>query len=90
MLGGKSGVIDHLTIGERARLGASSTVTKSVPPGESYWGFPARPLQQAKRQLTVVTKLPELMRTVTKMLVRLGRVEEKLAEVEEKLPRGGS
>jgi UDP-3-O-[3-hydroxymyristoyl] glucosamine N-acyltransferase len=90
MLGGKSGVIDHLTIGERARLGASSTVTKNVPPGESYWGFPARPLQQAKRQLTGITKLPDLMRTVAKMLVRLGRIEEKLEEFEQKLPRSGS
>lgn len=41
-LGGNATILGGLTIGERAMIGAGSVVTKDVPPGETWYGNPAR------------------------------------------------
>jgi UDP-3-O-[3-hydroxymyristoyl] glucosamine N-acyltransferase len=48
--GGKAGVADHLTVGAGARIGASASVFKDVPAGETWTGFPARPLKRWLRE----------------------------------------
>ena len=48
--GGKAGVADHLTIGSGAQIGASASVFKDVPAGETWTGFPARPLKRWLRE----------------------------------------
>jgi UDP-3-O-[3-hydroxymyristoyl] glucosamine N-acyltransferase len=48
--GGKAGVADHLEIGAGAQIGASASVFKDVPPGETWTGFPARPLKRWLRE----------------------------------------
>ncbi|PXA85630.1 UDP-3-O-(3-hydroxymyristoyl)glucosamine N-acyltransferase, partial [Caulobacter sp. D5] len=48
--GGKAGVADHLTIGAGASIGASASVFKSVPAGETWTGFPARPIKRWLRE----------------------------------------
>ncbi|CAN5389172.1 UDP-3-O-(3-hydroxymyristoyl)glucosamine N-acyltransferase [soil metagenome] len=48
--GGKAGVADHLTIGAGAQIGASASVFKDVPAGETWTGFPARPLKRWLRE----------------------------------------
>ncbi len=54
VLAGQVGVADHVTIGARARVGAKSAVTKDVPPGETWLGFPARPIREYLRRLALV------------------------------------
>jgi UDP-3-O-[3-hydroxymyristoyl] glucosamine N-acyltransferase len=48
--GGKAGVADHLTVGPGAQIGASASVFKDVPAGETWTGFPARPLKRWLRE----------------------------------------
>lgn len=48
--GGKAGVADHLTIGPGASIGASASVFKDVPAGETWTGFPARPIKRWLRE----------------------------------------
>jgi len=48
--GGKAGVADHLTVGAGAQIGASASVFKDVPAGETWTGFPARPLKRWLRE----------------------------------------
>lgn len=48
--GGKAGVADHLTIGSGANIGASASVFKDVPAGETWTGFPARPIKRWLRE----------------------------------------
>ena len=50
--GGRAGVADHVTIGDRARIGAAAGVMKDVPAGETWGGFPARPVRQWIREVT--------------------------------------
>jgi UDP-3-O-[3-hydroxymyristoyl] glucosamine N-acyltransferase len=48
--GGRAGVADHVTIGDGARIGAAAGVMKDVPAGETWGGFPARPIRQWMRE----------------------------------------
>jgi UDP-3-O-[3-hydroxymyristoyl] glucosamine N-acyltransferase len=50
-LGGRVGIADHITIGAGARLGASAGVMKDVPAGETWGGFPAKPIRQWMREV---------------------------------------
>lgn len=62
VLGGQVGIADHLCVGEEARIGAGSGVIKDVPPGQTVWWFPARPIQRIKRELAALSFLPELVK----------------------------
>lgn len=48
--GGRVGVADHLTIGAGARLAADAAVMRDVPPGETWAGSPAQPIQRFMRE----------------------------------------
>lgn len=54
--GGRAGVADHITIGDGARIGAAAGVMKDVPAGETWGGFPARPLRQWMRETAWVAR----------------------------------
>jgi len=47
-LGMNAVVLPKVTIGEGARIGAGAVVTKDVPPGETWVGVPARPIDQVR------------------------------------------
>ncbi|MBI4342653.1 MAG: UDP-3-O-(3-hydroxymyristoyl)glucosamine N-acyltransferase [Candidatus Omnitrophica bacterium] len=78
MMGGKAGLVDHLTVGPQAQIGAGSVVTKSIGPRQNVWGFPARPVQETKRQMASAARLPGLFKTVADLLKRLAAVEQRL------------
>jgi UDP-3-O-[3-hydroxymyristoyl] glucosamine N-acyltransferase len=54
--GGRAGVADHVTIGAGARIGAAAGVLKDIPAGETWGGFPARPIRQWMRENTWLTQ----------------------------------
>lgn len=56
MFGGKAGVGDHLTIGEGARVAAGAGVLQDIPPGETWSGYPAKPLRQFLREAIWLAK----------------------------------
>lgn len=55
-LGGRVGIADHINIGAGARLGAAAGVMKDVPPGETWGGFPARPMRVWLRETAWLTQ----------------------------------
>ena len=57
VMAGQSGAIGHLTIGKGARIAAKSGVTKDVPAGEEWIGFPAEPKRNYFRQQVKLKKL---------------------------------
>ena len=55
-LGGDVGVADHLTIGAGARIAARGGLMQDVPPGETWGGFPAKPIRQWLREVTWIAR----------------------------------
>jgi UDP-3-O-[3-hydroxymyristoyl] glucosamine N-acyltransferase len=54
--GGRAGVADHLSIGAGARITAAAGVIKDVPAGETWGGYPARPIRQWMRETAWLAK----------------------------------
>jgi len=74
ILGGGTGIADNLSIGAGARVGARSGVMDDIPAGETWAGYPARPIGDTMRIVAATSKLPELLRQV-KRLARESREE---------------
>lgn len=56
MFGGKAGVADHLQVGTGAVVGAAASVFKDIPAGETWTGFPARPIKRWMRETAWVSR----------------------------------
>lgn len=56
MFGGRAGVGDHITIGAGARIAAGGGVLQNVPAGETWSGYPAKPLRQFLREAVWLSK----------------------------------
>lgn len=74
-MGGQVGVAGHLEIGDRVMFLAKSGVTKSIPDAGAYTGYPARPLMEGRKMLSLPAKIPDL-------LERVRVLEKKLASLE--------
>ena len=55
-LGGAVGIADHITIGDGARIGARAGLMSNVPAGQTWGGFPARPIRQRLREVAWATR----------------------------------
>ena len=56
MFGGKAGVGDHLKIGTGGRVAAGAGVLADIPAGETWSGYPAKPIRQFLRETVWVAK----------------------------------
>lgn len=77
-LAGQVGVAGHLTIGEDARVGAQSGISGDVPPRADVLGSPAMPIDQAKRSLMALQKLPDWIRRVKDLEREVNELRETL------------
>jgi len=66
VLGPRTGVIPHVTIGKGAMLASRSTVYEDVPAGAVWCGFPAKPKQQWMREVVALQNLATRGRTKSK------------------------
>ena len=57
ILGPRTGIIPHITVGKGATLSSRSTVYEDVPAGEIWGGFPAKPKLQWMREVVALQKL---------------------------------
>ncbi len=82
-LAGQVGIAGHLTVGDNASIGAQAGISGDVEPNAKLLGSPAIPLDQAKRSMLAVTKLPEWVK-------RVKELERELAELRKKVEQNGS
>jgi UDP-3-O-[3-hydroxymyristoyl] glucosamine N-acyltransferase len=76
VLGGQVGLAGHLKIGNQVTVAAQSGVMHDIPDGEKWFGTPAQPDKQTKRQILALQKLPELRRRVAELEKKLGQKPE--------------
>jgi len=76
ILGGQAGVAGHLKIGNKVSVAAQSGVMHSIKDGEKWFGSPAQPDRQTKRQLIAIQQLPDLLKRVAELERKLGAQSE--------------
>ena len=67
VLAGQAGIGGHLKLGNHVTVAAQSGVMHNIPDGEKWFGYPAQPDRQTKRQLIAIQHLPELRRRVAEL-----------------------
>lgn len=75
VMAGQVGVADHVTIHDRAVIGAGSGVPNDIPAGERYLGYPCWPEHEAKRILMSLSSLPGVCKDVRQIKKQLGMEE---------------
>ena len=61
IIGGQSGISDHLTIGRGARLLVQSGYIGNVPAGATMFGYPARPHREFLRAQAALYRLSRIV-----------------------------
>lgn len=56
-LAGRAGIADHVDIGDGARVGAASGVMNDIPAGETWAGYPAKPIRQWLRETVILARM---------------------------------
>jgi UDP-3-O-[3-hydroxymyristoyl] glucosamine N-acyltransferase len=70
-MAGQVGVIGHLTIDDNTIIAAQSGISKDLP-GGAWFGSPAVPLAEAKRQIALIHRLDNLVGRIRAIEKKLG------------------
>lgn len=89
-LAGQVGLAGHLKVGSRVTVAAQSGVMHDIPDGQKWFGSPAQPDRQMKRQLLASQQLPELLRRVHELEKRLEILDPPPAPAPAAPPTGDS
>jgi UDP-3-O-[3-hydroxymyristoyl] glucosamine N-acyltransferase len=78
-MGGKVGVGDHVEIGDWTMVGAGAGLPtgKKVPGGIVVFGEPARPYEQARKQIAAQLRSAEMYDEIKKLRKRVEELEKK-------------
>ena len=71
-LAGQVGIAGHLKIGHKVVVVAQSGVMHDIPKGEKWFGSPAQPDRQWKRQILALQQLPDLLKRVAQLEKQAG------------------
>jgi UDP-3-O-[3-hydroxymyristoyl] glucosamine N-acyltransferase len=77
-LAGQVGVTGHIELGDGVQVGAQSGVHRSVPPGQTVSGYPARPQREWLQIMGHLPRLPDIYQ-------RLKHLEQNLNELTARL-----
>lgn len=72
---GQAGLVGHITIGKNSIVAAKSGVSNSIPPDSVYWGFPAKPIDEAKKVNAAVQRLPHYVKIILDLKKRVDELE---------------
>ncbi len=81
-MGGKVGLGDHVEVGDWTMLGAGTGVPtgKKIPGKQIYFGQPARPYAEARRQIGAQLRAAEMMDDIRALRKRLEELEKKIGK----------
>ena len=70
-MAGQVGIVGHVEIADGSMIAAQSGVSKSIP-GGTWFGYPAMPMPEARRQIAWVRRLGKLFERVKEIEKKLG------------------
>jgi len=79
-LAGQAGLVGHIVIGDGAIVTAQSGVSKSIPAGAMFSGYPARPFNETQKSHAYVHNLPKLFDLVKELKAKIEGLENKLKD----------
>lgn len=68
ILAGQAGVAGHITIGAGARLAARGGAISSIPAGETWAGFPARPHRDFMRAQAALYRMAGMLKRIERLV----------------------
>ncbi|MEJ2202485.1 MAG: UDP-3-O-(3-hydroxymyristoyl)glucosamine N-acyltransferase [Gemmatimonadota bacterium] len=77
-LGGQAGLINHLDIGDGARVAVAAKVMRDVAAGETISGHPARPHREDLRKQANLSRLPKLLERVKALEAEVDSLRSRL------------
>lgn len=80
--GGQVGVADHVHLGHGAVFGAKCGVHRDMPGGQTYLGAPASPIDETRRQLMAIRKLPDMRKSLRAAEKQLAALVATIASLE--------
>jgi UDP-3-O-[3-hydroxymyristoyl] glucosamine N-acyltransferase len=79
-LAGQVGLVGHIEIGDNVIIGAQSGVSKSIPPGKIFFGYPAREHSKARKIEAIISLLPQYVDKIRELEKKVKSLEEKLSQ----------
>ena len=81
-IGGQVGVADYCRIDAHGLVGAQCGVPsrKRIPAGQVYWGTPARPLKDIKKQQAYLSRLPKIADEVRRLREEIEDLKSRLTK----------
>ncbi len=76
IIGGQVGIVGHIELSDNIIIGAQSGVTKNFPEKSVLFGYPARPIMQAKREEAALRKLPQLLKRISELERQIKQLKE--------------
>ncbi|MBI5266943.1 MAG: UDP-3-O-(3-hydroxymyristoyl)glucosamine N-acyltransferase [candidate division Zixibacteria bacterium] len=80
VLAGQVGLVGHIELGSGVQVGAQSGVSRSIPSGESWFGYPAREIHQSRRIVAVQDRLPDLWKRLLRLEKKVGVTSDESGE----------
>jgi len=75
IVGGQVGFVGHIEVGDNTSIGAQSGVSKNLPPDSIYFGYPAKPIMQAKREEASLRKLPDIIKKMAELEKEIEKIK---------------
>jgi UDP-3-O-[3-hydroxymyristoyl] glucosamine N-acyltransferase len=76
-------VTGHIELGDGVQVGAQSGVHRSVPPGETVSGSPARPHREWLQTMSLLPKLPDLYQRLKQLEQNVSKLSARLDQEQE-------
>jgi len=80
VFGGQAGLVGHIRIGDGVRVGAQAGVAGNIEAGQEVLGSPAIPRVEAGRVFMATQRLPQLRKSIKKLIKQVAALENKLDE----------
>jgi len=81
-IAGQVGTVGHISIGDKSIVAAKSGVSKDVPAGEVWFGYPAQPIMKQKKIEASSRHLPDMVRKIHQLEKLCIELEEKIKKMD--------